>query len=186
MMSVTYPSWRLRPLLAPEIRIKVLALVGQYLPVVESGWQRFEMPFADDRRFVTVLTHQCLQGLLITVENMQVVAQTVGMTEFPGQHRRSTRRTDRVADERAIEAHAFAREAIDVRGLDEFRSVSADRLVSVIVGHDDNDIRPTPGRKTRGCGVLLRACDQRQTQKCNNANFSRQAHFSELIATFED
>src|ERR1041385_1267286 len=65
------------------------------------------------------------------------------MAVFAGKNGGTAGTAKRIGHEAAVETHAFAGEAIDVGRFDEFTRiiVRADRLVSVIVGEDKNDVR---------------------------------------------
>src|ERR1041385_5639318 len=65
------------------------------------------------------------------------------MAVFAGKNGGTDGTAKRIGHEAAVETHAFRGEAIDVGRFDEVTGiiVRADRLVSVIVGEDKNDVR---------------------------------------------
>jgi hypothetical protein len=72
-----------------------------------------------------------------------VVVEAVPVGILPGEDDRPARAADRIGHERPVEPHALPRDPVDVRGLDEFPvvAVGADRLVGMVVGIDEDDVR---------------------------------------------
>src|SRR5205823_861921 len=70
-----------------------------------------------------------------------------------GQNGGPAGRADRVGDEALREAHAFLREAVEVRRLVDLAAVSADGVGGVVVGHDVEDVRPGIGGGERRDGT---------------------------------
>ena len=90
---------------------------------------------------------------LFTMVQGNLLALTLGHVAFP-------------------EEHPLACEAIDVGSLVDLRSVRADRLVGVVVGVDEEDIRP------RGGGVRNARRRAPQKKHQNDESPTRQLHTS--------
>src|SRR5262245_41541302 len=63
------------------------------------------------------------------------------MAVFARLNDRATRTADRIRDKRPIEPHPFLRNAVDIRRFVAAAVVSTDRLISVIIGKDEKDVR---------------------------------------------
>jgi len=55
---------------------------------------------------------------------------------------RAARRADRVGDEHVVEPQALARQPVDVRRRVHARPVGTDGMRRMVVGHDEDDVRP--------------------------------------------
>ena len=74
-------------ILGDEVRVIIIALSGHNLPIIEAGRQAFEVPFADEGRFITGLLQEFRKGLLRSVEHASgVVVELVGATVLTGNH----------------------------------------------------------------------------------------------------
>ena len=68
-------------------RIIVIPLSGYYLPVIKSGWQTFQMPFADQRSLITYLLQQLRECLLRTVEYAsRIIVEFIGTAMLTRNH----------------------------------------------------------------------------------------------------
>jgi len=125
-------------------RVVVDALALEDLPEVEPGRVAVEVPLADHGGLVAGGLQQLRERRLGTVEDgVRVVVETIPVGILASQDHRAARATDRIGHERPVEPHALPGDPVDVRGLDEFPvvAVGADRLVGMVVGIDEDDVR---------------------------------------------
>ncbi len=119
------------------------------------------MPLADHRRLIPRLLEQLRERLLASVEALRDEVRPVQVAVLPRQDRRPARRADRVGHERVAEQHPLARDPINVRRLVDLRPVRADRMGSVVVGHDEQDVGLLPSLCGPGrCGDEQRRDEQ--------------------------
>ena len=106
-----------------------------------------EMPLADDGRGVAGGLQQLGGRLLGRIEPGlgAVVGKAVEMAVFARLDHRPARPADRVRHKRPVEPHPFLRHAVDIRRLVAAAVVGADRLIAVIVGEDEQDVRAVVG-----------------------------------------
>jgi hypothetical protein len=130
-------------------RIEVLALPGQHRGVVVAFRRRVDVPLADHAGVVAVGAQQVRPGprvaqLRFAGETgfLAVGAQTVRMRVLPGEEAGAARQAQRVGDEPEIETQAFVADAVQVRRLQYLAAVHAERRLRVVVGHDEDDVRP--------------------------------------------
>ena len=129
-------------------RIVILPLIPQQVVMIEALGFDAQVPFAEDRRQVALGPEQFGEMHQRRIHN--AVAERglpVTMAVHAGQQGRPRRRRDRVFDERLAEKHPFARQPVDIGRRSQPRNrmpVGADGLISMVVGHDIDDIGP-PG-----------------------------------------
>lgn len=63
------------------------------------------------------------------------------MVVFARKNRGPARTADRVRHQAAIETHALLRYSVDIRRLKKLGVVGADRLVSVVIGENEQNVR---------------------------------------------
>ena len=130
-------------------RVVVHPLAGEDVPFVEPGRRRDEVPLADDGGLVAGGPQEFREGGLRAVESaVGVVVKAVRVTIFAREDGRSARPADGVGDEATVEPHPLARDPINVRRRDELERVRvrADRLESVVVAKDQDDVGRLGGR----------------------------------------
>ena len=132
-----------------HIGVEVLALPGQDVPVVEPRRLAPQMPLAHHPRVVSRLLQQFRERLLRAVEPVEPTAPVLVAVLARGDCR-AAGRTDRVRAEAVVQPHALGRQAIDVRRLVDPAAVAADGRRGVVVGHDEQDVRPFGRRGLRG------------------------------------
>jgi len=114
------------------------------------------MPFADHRRGVARFAEEFWEGLLGPVELVSVYQKAIGMGILAGLNGGPHWPADRVGHVALLKEHAVAGERIDVRGRAVFLEpgvVSADRLIGMVVGEDEQNVRAfrrTQGKSGRG------------------------------------
>ena len=124
-------------------RIVIRPLPNQDVEVIKTGRNALEVPLADHRRLVTHLAQQLRERLLRTVERRSAVHQKpVQVTVLAGEDHRAAWPADRVGDVTLAESHALLRDTIHVRRLVDARAIRADRPRRVVVGENEEDIRP--------------------------------------------
>ena len=75
-----------------------------------------------------------------TVEDIALGHLSI-MKRMPArENNRPGRGTNGIGDIAAFESHTLLRDAVEVRGLDQFRSISTDGMRSVIIGKDEKDV----------------------------------------------
>ena len=133
--------------LGDELRVVVVALVVENHPMVESCGLRDEVPFADYCGFVAVGLQNFGQRLLRAVETFcPVFHKTVFVAVFAGKDCRATRSGDGVAAVVVVERGTFVSDAVDVgcrRNFANRMPVDAHCLASMVVAHNEDDVRPT-------------------------------------------
>ena len=145
--------------LADKIGIVVIALSGNDLPMVEPGGQTFEMPFADDSRFVSGLLQQLGESLLRIVKDAgRVVVKTVFVGMLARKHTGAAGTAQGIGDETVGETHALDGDAVEIGRRSVTRIVTAHHLRRMVVGHDIEDVHRTgrrfglPGASRRSDG----------------------------------
>ena len=133
------------PARVDHLGIVVLALPGQDVPMVEAGRLALEVPLADHGRLISGRPQELGEGRLGAVESHGVVPHAVEVAVLAGQDDGPAGGADAVSAEAVVEAHALGRDAVDVRGPVDAAPVTTDSLRSVVVGHDEQDVRPLPG-----------------------------------------
>ena len=70
-----------------EVGIIIIALAGNYFPIIETCGQALQVPLADDCSLVTGLLQQLGHGLLRTVEYARgIIGETIGVAVLAGNH----------------------------------------------------------------------------------------------------
>ena len=125
-----------------EIGIVIVALAGNYFPIIETRGQALQVPLADDCSLVPGLLQQLGHGLLRTVEHARgIIGETVGVAVLAGEHAGTARAAERVGNETVGKAHSVASNAVEVGGLDETAAIATHHLRRVVVGHDVNYVK---------------------------------------------
>src|SRR5688572_15108257 len=78
------------------------------------------------------------------------------MAVLARQYRSTTGGANRVRDKAVVETHSFASDAVNLRCLVDLAPVGADRMRSVIIGHDEKNVGRLSFRLREGgrqCGV---------------------------------
>ena len=105
------------------------------------------MPLADHRRRVSGSLHQLGESLLRSIEAVAVHQESIEMAVLARENHRPARPADGVGDVAIVEPHPFMGETVDIWCLVDPRAVGADRLIGVIVGEDEENVRPRPQRE---------------------------------------
>ena len=146
--------------LQDEVRVVVVALIGDNLPVVEARREALQMPFADDRRFVARPAQQLREGLLRTVEDTgRIVVETVLVRMLACEHAGAARAAQRIGHEAVCEADALGGYPVEVGCRGVAAVVTAHHLGRMVVGHDVEDIHRARRR------LAVRAAGQRQRRQ---------------------
>ena len=133
-------------------RIVIRPLPDQDVEIIEAGRHALEVPLADHRRLVAHPAQQLRERLLRTVERRATVHQKpVQVAVLAGEDHRAAWPADRVGDVTLAESHALLRDTIHVRRPVDARAIRADRPRRVVVGENEEDIRPL-GRLGLGRG----------------------------------
>ena len=154
---------RKRPRLL-RVERPLVVRVGQAEVFVEAAAQRQELdrpaevPLAHHAGRVALLLHHLRERQLALVEaeleprlHRPLDADAIGITT--GQERRARRRADRLRDVEIREAHALAREPVEVRRRETLRPIDADIGVTEVIGQDEDDVR-RPFRRGGRAGRL--------------------------------
>jgi hypothetical protein len=100
------------------------------------------MPLPDDSRLVANLLEQFGEGLLAAIERVPISHKPVQMIVFTSLNDGSTWPADAIGAKAIGKQHALVGNAIEIRRLVNLRSVTAHRLSRMIVGKDEQDVRP--------------------------------------------
>ena len=123
-----------------KIGVVIRPLSGQDIPVIETGGDAFQVPFANHGRLVAGLLQQFGKGLLAPVKLIPIVAHTVQVAVFSGQNRGPAGCAKTISTKGVFKAHSFLCQSVDVGRFVNFASVGTDSIGGVIIGHDENDI----------------------------------------------
>ena len=153
-----------------ELRLVVVALPGQHVPVVEAGRVGLQVPLADQRGLVAGALQPFRDVVLRPVEEVAVVAHAVRDAVLARQDHRATRRADRVGAVHLVEDHALPREAIEVRRAVDARAVGADRGGRVVVAEDEEDV----GARGQLARVRIRSVGRSAVRRTGDERAARQ------------
>jgi hypothetical protein len=98
------------------------------------------MPFADEGRLIARRLKKLGEGLLRPVKNVGVVANPIEMAVPSSEDGGPARGAYPVGAKAVVKPHTFPGDPVDVRGLVEAASITADGLRGVVVRHDEDDI----------------------------------------------
>jgi hypothetical protein len=100
-----------------ELRIEVLALIRQHLPVIEAHGVVFravaEVPLAEHRGAVARRLERRDEGLVVVRQGRGERGDGARVAVGAGEEGRATRRAQRVLHQRAVEAHPGGRDRVD-------------------------------------------------------------------------
>ena len=158
-----------RTIAGQHVRVVIGTLTPQYVEVVKACRVGAEMPLANNRCLVTSSAQQFGHVLLLAVEPIAVARESVQVAVLSGQDRRSRRPANRIRDETPVEPHAVLSNPIQIRRLIALAAVAAKCLVTVVVRHDEQDVR------TVSCAERLRycQCNQRRQKQTHDEPASR-------------
>ena len=100
-----------------------------------------EVPFANHAGVITGGAKMLCNVRLCAIESIEN-GDAIFMTVLSGEDRRTTGRADRVLDKAISEKHSLTRKAIEIRRDIDLATIGADRVGSVIIRHDEYDVRP--------------------------------------------
>jgi len=100
--------------LCQEVGVIVQALPRQDFPIVESLRFALQMPLTVKRRLVARFPQQLRERLLIAVEVIPVVHETVFMAVLAGENHRSTGTANRIRTETVFEQDALSGKFVDI------------------------------------------------------------------------
>ena len=129
--------------------VEVRPLTLETDPVIKAGAARVveaHVPLADERRLVPRLPQAAgerHQGVADHVQaELVVIDDAVPMGVLPREEAGAARRAEGRGDEEVAEQDALARQAVDVWRLGERVAGGAERIPALIVGDDEDDVRP--------------------------------------------
>ena len=105
------------------------------------------MPFADDGGLISDRLEDLGESLLLPVEEVPIAEEAVAVAVLARENGGPAGAADRVANEGTIETHAGVGNTVDVRCLVDLGTVGADRLIGVIIGEDEDEVRALGGRR---------------------------------------
>ena len=124
--------------------VEVQPLSWEDFIIVEADWLGVEVPLPDDGRLVACLLKlNCHVGLVIAIPSVDEGHKAIFMAVLSRKNGSSARRADRIGTVNVLEKHTFAGQSVDILGraeLLEVATVTADRLPSMIIGHNEEDI----------------------------------------------
>lgn len=98
------------------------------------------MPFSEYGRLVSFFLQEFWKSLLRSVELVAICHEAVQMAVLSCQNDGATGSAYRVGNEAIFEPHSFRSDAVDVGCFIAVRSISADRLVPVVIREDEEDV----------------------------------------------
>ena len=98
------------------------------------------MPFPQHGGRVARLLKKLGEGLLRSVELVTICHEAVQMAVLSCQNDGAAGSAYRVGNEAIFESHSFRSDAVDVGCFVAVRSISADRLVPVVIREDEEDV----------------------------------------------
>ena len=130
--------------LHPKNGPHVFSLSGEDLVIIKMRLP-FEMPFSNDGRLVSRLTHENGKGLSAGWNVPGQIEYSIVVWVLTGNDTGPARRADRIRAERVVKGHSLSRKGVNRRGrieILEHRGVGPYRLGGVIVRHDEEDVGP--------------------------------------------
>jgi hypothetical protein len=100
-----------------KIRVVVITLAREDIPIVKSGGITFQVPFPDHGCLVTRLLKQFGESHLAAVKNLRIIPVSVDMRKLPGQHHGPAGSTNGIGNEAVPEEDAFPCYAVNIWGL---------------------------------------------------------------------
>ena len=91
------------------------SLAGKHVPEIKPLWIRAQVPLADEGGLVAAFLQDLRKGLLVTVEYMVVLEETVQVGMLAGLDDSATGTAESVGDEAIIKADALVGNAVEVR-----------------------------------------------------------------------
>lgn len=98
------------------------------------------MEFSKHGCLVTGLLEDLREGDVCRIEWKMVVNFPVEMAMLSGQNSRPRRGTNGISDTGIGKQHAHFGNPIDVGSFDQVIAVGRNRLIGMIIGHDENDV----------------------------------------------
>ncbi len=179
--QITMTDYRV-PRLFYKLRIVVVALPRDNLPVVESGRKCVQVPFPDQGCLITCTLQIFRERRLRSVEHIRFIRpESIGVAVLARQHACTRGAAERISHKRICEPHAICGNAVEIRSRDIARVVSAHHLRRVVIGHNIDNIR-MPGTICR----FIRACGRDSDQRDGNAgNYGKISAIHGLLIGFE-
>ena len=139
-----------------------------------------QLPFADDGGLVARVAQHVAEGFLTEPEFAEagVVAEVV-LPRHQGDARRRAERM-RVS---ILETHPVCRQAINVRRFIRCPTVGGDGFITLIVGHDQNDVGPR--RRLLSCAGLCRHRAGSQAQTAEQQQGHELSHSAHSLSVVE-
>jgi len=138
-----------------------------------------QMPLADERRLVAGSLEEFGDVRLRTVEAIEH-RHAVLVAVLAGKNRRAARGANRIDDETIREPHSGGGDAVEVWRLVDFASVTTQRVRRVVIGENEEDVRPFCRglRGSRGEESRRQSQDQR-AEPANERAGARPFHASD-------
>ena len=128
--------------LCNEIRIVVIALTGNYFPVVKSGRKAFKMPFAYQCGLISGFLQQFGECLLSTIEYTSgVIIEFVGTTVLARYHAGTAGSAQRISLKAVGKEYSFFRYAVKIGSFHISGIIATHHLCCMIIGHDIDDVQ---------------------------------------------
>ena len=97
-----------------KIRIVIITLTNQNIPIIESRGIRGKMPFTNNSSLITCLLQQLREGLLASVKPMRIIYKTILMAMFSRQHTRTAGPAYRVCHKTIGKDNSFIADTVDI------------------------------------------------------------------------
>lgn len=125
-----------------EFRLEVFALANENIPIIEARLRlRIEMILPNDRCKVACFLELLRICPLSLVEGLVVIRdESINVTIFGSKHHSPSWTTEWVRHESIVKAHSFFADSVDIWGVNMLIRITADRLVSVVVRHYEENI----------------------------------------------
>ena len=136
-----------------KARVIIIALLRQNIPIIESGWQTYQMPLSDNGCLIAGFLQQFGHCLLASVkDSVLIVCKTVLMAVLSGKHTGTARSGKRIGHKAIDELDSVVGNAVQIRGLHITLVITAHHLCCMIIRHDIHNIIGLMG------SFLLRQC----------------------------
>ena len=121
-------------------RVVIGSLPQKNSPFVKTSRISLQVPFSEYGCLISFFLQKFGKGLLRSVEPVTICHEAVQMAVLSCQNDGAAGSAYRVGNEAIFEPHSLRSDAVDVGCFVAVRSISADRLVPVVIREDEEDV----------------------------------------------
>jgi hypothetical protein len=118
-----------------------MPLVRKYIPVVETRRLTEQMPFSYKGCTVTIVPENLRQCLLTSVEVGAIITLAIEVRVLAGKDYGATGTANRIRNKGIPHYSAFATDTVYVRCFNQLPAICTDGLVTMIIRHDEDNVR---------------------------------------------